>query len=143
VSALAKILQPARDDFWTHHLTLRSARSHKPQLLLGEARVTDLAVNVILPWLFARAKEGQNAQLQSALETTYCTWPAAEDNSVLKLARQRLLGSSSKKLFHTAASQQGLLQITRDFCDHSNAVCDQCRFPELVNAWNTQTTAHA
>jgi len=140
-SALAKILQPKRDDFWTHHLTLRSARSTKPQLLLGEARVTDLAVNVILPWLFARAKEGQNAPLQSALETTYCAWPAAEDNSVLKLARQRLLGGTSRKFFHTAASQQGLLQITRDFCDHSNAICNQCRFPELVRAWGVNSVS--
>jgi hypothetical protein len=31
-----------------------------------------------------------------------------------------------------AAAQQGLLQIVRDFCDHSNAICADCRFPELV-----------
>lgn len=140
-ASLAKILQPARDNFWTHHLTLRSARSTKPQLLLGEARVTDLAVNVILPWLFARAKEGQSASLQSALESTYCAWPAAEDNSALKLARQRLLGNTSAKIFRTAAAQQGLLQITRDFCAHTNAICDQCQFPELVRAWSVNATA--
>jgi len=132
---LGKILHPPRDDFWTHHLTLRSARSAKLQLLLGEARVTDLAVNVILPWLHARAKAGENAPLLSALESTYSTWPAAEDNSVLKLARQRLLGSTSQKVFRTAAAQQGLLQITRDFCAQTNATCDQCRFPDLVRAF--------
>jgi len=133
-STLAKILHPRRDDFWSHHLTLRSPRSAKPQLLLGEARVTDLAVNVILPWLFARANEGRNELVQHAIESAYSEWPAAEDNSVLKLARIRLLGGTGLKLFRTAASQQGLLQIVRDFCDHSNAVCDQCRFPELVQA---------
>ena len=137
-ATLTKILHPRRDDFWSHHLTLRSPRSAKPQLLLGDARVTDLAINVILPWLFARAKEGQNAGLQTAIESTYCEWPAAEDNSVLKLARMRLLGGTSPKLFRTAATQQGLLQIVRDFCDHSNAVCDQCRFPELVQAWKVE-----
>ena len=137
-SSLAKILKPARDEFWSSHLTLRSARSTKPQLLLGEARVTDLAMNVILPWLWARAAEGRNASLQSALESRYAAWPAGEDNSVLKLARQRLLGGAGLKSFRTAAAQQGLLQIVRDFCDHSNAVCDQCRFPELVNAWKCE-----
>jgi hypothetical protein len=30
------------------------------------------------------------------------------------------------------AAQQGLLQILRDFCDHSNALCEHCQFPELV-----------
>lgn len=132
---LFEILHPRRDDFWSHHLTLRSPRSAKPQLLLGEARVTDLAVNVILPWLFARANEGKNVALRSAIESTYCAWPAAEDNSVLKLARQRLLASTNPKFFRTAASQQGLLQIVRDFCDHSNAICEQCQFPELVRAF--------
>lgn len=133
----AKLLQPRRDDFWSTHLTLRSAAG-KPQALLGEARVTDLAVNVILPWLWARATEGRNPGLAAQLETGYSHWPAGEDNAVLKLARQRLLGGNSGKLFRTAAAQQGLLQIVRDFCDHSNAVCDQCRFPELVKAWVVQ-----
>jgi hypothetical protein len=141
-ASLAKILQPARDEFWSTHLTLRSAKSAKPQLLLGEARVTDLAVNVILPWLWARAAEGRNEPLQAAIEARFVAWPAGEDNSVLKLARQRLLGSASLKLFRTAAAQQGLLQIVRDFCDHSNAVCDDCRFPELVSAWKVESGAH-
>jgi hypothetical protein len=53
----------------------------------------------------------------------------------LKLARQRLLGTSSEKNLKTAAAQQGLIQIVRDFCEHSNATCDSCKFPELVRAW--------
>lgn len=134
-ATLTRLLQPPRDEFWSRHLTLRSARSEKPQPLLGAARVTDLAINVILPWLWARAAEGRNPALQSSLESCYATWPAGEDNAVLKLARQRLLGSASLKRFRTAAAQQGLLQIVRDFCDHSNAVCEQCCFPDLVRAF--------
>jgi hypothetical protein len=96
-------------------------------------------VNVILPWLLARAVEGRDAGLQSKIETRYFAWPAGEDNAVLKLARQRLLGGGVLKLFRTAASQQGLLQVKRDFCDHSNAICERCRFPGLVQAF---TKAH-
>jgi hypothetical protein len=66
------------------------------------------------------------------VETCYFHWPAAEDNSVLKLARQRLLGGAHRGALNTAAAQQGLIQITRDFCDHSNSVCHQCRLPEMV-----------
>ena len=140
-ASLAKILQPPRDEFWSSHLTLRSARSARPQLLLGEARVTDLAVNVILPWLWARAAEGGEACLQTAIEARAAAWPAGEDNSLLKLARQRLLGGACPKLFRTAAAQQGLLQILRDFCDRTNAVCDQCRFPGMVRAWKVSSPA--
>jgi hypothetical protein len=81
--------------------------------------------------------EGRNERLKLELERRYFAWSAAEDNSVLRLARQRLLGGSrSGKLFHTAAAQQGLLQIVGDFCAHSNALCEECRFPGLVRQWS-------
>lgn len=133
---LAEILHVECDDFWSWHMTFKSARSRKPQALLGDARVTDLAVNVILPWLWIRAVEGGNEKIQSEVERRFLAWPTAEDNSVLKLARQRLLGGASAKALKTAAMQQGLMQIVRDFCEHSNAACDACKFPELVRAFS-------
>jgi hypothetical protein len=73
--------------------------------------------------------------LQEKMESRFLAWPSAEDNSVLRLARNRLLGGASAREVKGAAAQQGLLQIVRDFCEKSNAVCDQCRFPELVRDW--------
>jgi hypothetical protein len=29
------------------------------------------------------------------------------------------------------------MQVVRDFCEHSNAICTGCRFPELVRGWAT------
>jgi hypothetical protein len=133
--SLLEILQVEGDDFWSWHWTLRSPKLKAPQPLLGAARTTDLAVNVILPWLWSRAAEGKNRELREAIERRYFDWPAGEDNAVLKLARQRLLGSTGRRHVGGAAAQQGLLQIVRDFCDRANAVCDGCRFPELVGAW--------
>ena len=136
VDSLREILEVERDEFWSWHWTFRSARLKKPQPLLGDARVTDLAVNVILPWLWTRAAEGKNGKLQRVIEHRYTVWPQAEDNSILKLARQRLLGVGRSRALRSASAQQGLIQITRDFCEHSNAVCENCRFPELVRGWN-------
>ncbi|KAF0171046.1 MAG: Uncharacterized protein FD161_4442, partial [Limisphaerales bacterium] len=85
------------------------------------------------PWLWARAAAGRNVPLRAAAEARFLAWPAGEDNAALRLARERLLaGSPPRGLFQNAAAQQGLLQIVRDFCEHSNALCDACRFPELV-----------
>jgi hypothetical protein len=137
LESLHEIFQVERDEFWSWHWTFKSARMIKPLPLLGEARITDLAVNVVLPWLWIRAKEGRNEKLQREVERRFFAWPAAEDNSVLKLARQRLLGTSNARALKDAARQQGLMQIVRDFCEHSNAVCADCRFPELVRAWKS------
>jgi hypothetical protein len=37
-----------------------------------------------------------------------------------------------------AAAQQGLIQMVPDFCDHSNAICEHCKLPELVKDWTAQ-----
>lgn len=133
--SLCKILEVRHDEFWSRHWTFRSGRLREPQPLLGRARVTDLAMNVILPWLWIRAVEGKNESLQRALEQRYFTWPPAQDNSVLRLARQRLLDRSRRRFWRNAAVQQGLMQIASDFCGRSDALCGDCRFPELARGW--------
>ncbi len=132
MASLLEILAVERDEYWSWQWTFRSARLAKPQPLLGAARLTDLVMNVILPWFWARATSGKNEALRQVAENRYLAWPGAEDNTVLRLARQRLLGGTSARSFKTAAAQQGLLQIVRDFCNQSNAVCTDCQFPELL-----------
>jgi hypothetical protein len=138
--SLLDSLQSPADEFWSRHWTLRSARMPKAQPLLGATRVTDLAINVVLPWLWRRAREGANAKLLAEAERRYFAWPAAEDNAVLRLARNRLLGGRHDVKLSSAAQQQGLLQVVRDFCDHSNALCADCKFPELVRNWKISAT---
>jgi len=132
LDSLHEALQVGPDEFWSWHYTFRSARLKKAQPLLGGTRVTDLAVNVVLPWLWIRAADGKNDALRNRIEQRYFAWPSAEDNSLLRLARQRLLGGASRKVLRGAAAQQGLIQIVRDFCERSNALCDNCQFPKLV-----------
>lgn len=132
---LELLAPPAADSvpFWSHHWTLRSAAFARPQPLLGAPRVTDLALNVILPWLWARAESGSaRPELRAKVERIWLAWPAGEDNSVLKLARQRLFGGGRPRLPGRAVIQQGLLQVTRDFCNQAGALCTDCLFPELV-----------
>jgi hypothetical protein len=100
--------------------------------------VTDRAVNVVLPWLWTRAAEGGNEKIRQAIEHRYAAWPLAEDNSLLKLVRQRLLGTGRSRALRSAAAQQGLIQISRDFCEHADAICTDCRFPELVRDGSAQ-----
>jgi hypothetical protein len=133
--SLTKVLQIERDDFWSWHWTFRSTRLAKPQPMLGVTRATDLAVNVILPWFWIRATEGKNEKLRQVAEHRFFAWPCAGDNAPLKLARQRLLGGARADILRGAAAQQGLLQILRDYCEHSNAICQDCKFPELVRNW--------
>jgi hypothetical protein len=132
VASVLDTLQASPDDFWSWRWTFRSKRRPHPQPFIGAARASDLVINVILPWFWVRAVTGQNLPLQQTAEHRYFDWPKTEDNSVLRLARQRLFGETGARQFRLAADQQGLLQIVRDFCDHSNAICDQCLFPQMT-----------
>lgn len=135
LDSLLDCLQPPEDPFWSSHWSLRSSRLPKPQPLLGASRLTDLAVNVILPWFWMRARAGQNERLERVAEDRFFDWPMAQDNALLRLARQRLFGRTDLRWLKSAAAQQGLLQIVRDCCNHSNAICAQCPFPDLVRSW--------
>jgi hypothetical protein len=139
-NALLEDLQVPDDNFWSWHWTLNSARLANAQPFLGAARVTDLAVNVVIPWLWTRAVEGNNETVRQKLEERYFKWPAGDDNSILRLARERLLDGNGGRLFSGAAAQQGLIQIVRDFCDHSDSLCQDCRLPYLVQEFlNTKS----
>ena len=134
VSSLLRLLQVGNDGFWSWHWTLRSPRLGKAQPLLGATRVTDLAINVILPWLWVCALDGKESERRE-IERRYLDWPAAEDNSVLRLARQRLLGGAGPRELASAAAQQGLIQIVRDFCENTNPICEGCRLPDLLHKY--------
>ena len=91
-ASLLACLQAPEDEFWSWHWGLGGPRLARPQPLLGATRVTDLAVNVILPWFWVRAEAGRNGPLRQIAEERYRAWPAAQDNALLRLARRRMLG---------------------------------------------------
>lgn len=129
---LMKILEQRTPSFWEDHCTFSSQPLPRKSPLIGRARQTDLAVNTILPWLYARASSGRDRSLAGRLRLAYLAWPKSEDNSVLRLARQRLLGTRSGRVLKTAGHQQGLLQIVRDFCAHTDSLCTDCPFPDYI-----------
>ena len=107
--------------------------------LLGTGRLHDLAVNVLLPWLHARATAANNDGLAARVAERYFAWPKAQDNSRLKFVRQRLFGGRRVPL-RGAALQQGLLQVQADFCNRTNALCEDCAFPDLVRRYSLLKT---
>ena len=133
-SSLLTILTPQEDVFWNRHWTLRSRAMDEPKPLLGPDRTTDIAMNVLLPWAWIRARLGHNDRLQNAILSRYLEFPAGSTNTVMRLAQNRLFAGKTSAFERKAALQQGVHQIVRDFCNTTDAVCTHCRFPELVRS---------
>jgi hypothetical protein len=94
----------------------------------GTIYITDLYHGIIQEATWSRP----GTYLRKRIEQRYFDWSPAEDNAVLRLARERLLGTTSPAVLPSAAAQQGLIQIVRDFCENSNAICEKCHLPDLV-----------
>lgn len=124
-SSLLELLEGKPDEFWSWHYTLTSKKAKRLEPLIGKQRVTDLAVNVVLPWFWAKGEKAKAEEL-------YQTWPAAEDNSVLRKLRMRLFANATPPVLRKAAIQQGLIQVSRDYCERCNSLCEGCEFPGVV-----------
>jgi hypothetical protein len=129
---LLALFQPSQDDFWSWHWAYPAGKAIKEIPLLGSARLTDMAVNVVLPWFWMRAKSSGNAALQKSAVHRYEVWPKSEDNVEIRKLCRRMLGGQHHFKFRLAMEQQGLLQLAKDFCKQSNALCQDCRLMQMV-----------
>lgn len=125
---LLKILSPQNQDpFWEKHYTLKSKPTVKALPLLGTDRTTDLFINVIAPWLYARTKG--NASSQKLILKRILNWPGSSKNIKTTHALTRFYGNTPHPKLNLAYQQQGLLQIISDFCSKSDSCCGNCSFP--------------
>ncbi len=99
---------------------------------LGEKRILDIGVNLLLPLLHARACQENDVFRQDWCEAAFLHLPRLQGNQITQRVVHRLLvpASRQQEIIQTAAQQQGLLAINRDFCQHLNG---NCRFCPLNN----------
>lgn len=102
----------------------------RPARLLGEARVRDIVVNVLLPALHALGLSRQDERLSDLARQTYLTVPSLQDNRLLKEACHRFFvpPSRGKAILSRAVVQQGLLEVYRSFCVALDGDCASCPF---------------
>jgi len=101
-----------------------------PGILLGQSRLRDIIINVILPFLCAHAEKTNNPELSNIVRQAYLEHPVLQHNRMLEEARHRFLvpPSRSKSLIRRACEQQGLLEIYRSFCGTLHGDCENCPF---------------
>jgi hypothetical protein len=102
----------------------------RPARLVGEDRVRDLAVNVLLPALHALGLSRGDTRLSDLARETYLAAPCLQDNRLLKEAAHRFFvpPSRAKTTLNGAVAQQGLLEIYRSFCLALDGDCANCPF---------------
>lgn len=102
----------------------------KGAALLGESRRREMALNVLLPFLGARAElDGDEAAKGLAIDA-WLRLPRMQENTLLKKSALRFLSPPSRlrTLARRAAQQQGLMDIFQNFCLALDHACADCPF---------------
>ena len=120
-----KFNEAAGADFWSSRTTFYSRPLKKPVAYIGEERVSQIIVNTFLPVALALNED-------SAAERNIYGWweklPACSLNRITKYASKRIgFGNAIDK----ERSQQGLMQLFRDYCDTKKGVCAGCAFRNI------------
>ena len=81
--------------------------------LIGADRASDLAVNVVLPFVRAWGNQTRDAGLSARALALYRGWPPLQENAVTQEAARLLgvTGDEGKALRRTARRQQGLIRV--------------------------------
>ncbi len=112
---------------WEPYLDYRR-RLRRPERLLGKSRIDDILANVLLPFLAALAEHAGRGGRRELARRAWLRLPRLQNNRVLAEAAHRLLSPPSRvrDVARTAAEQQGMIQVYRDFCLTLHHDCENC-----------------
>ncbi len=122
----------ARHDFWSHRANWRR-RLNQPAGLMGQGLFNEIVVNAILPWIWAREYAEERAHRLIEIEQIYLNWPATPDNSRLRNLNWRLMGNKMQIRKMKAGAVQGLLGVSRFYCEKFNSLCEGCPMPDRLS----------
>jgi hypothetical protein len=107
----------ATDQFWQLHYDFgRASRGARPWLI-GSPRAGEVAVNVLLPFLYALGQHLGDGRLSDRAQALYRRYPATAPNRVTREMVRQLGGERGMASARTACRQQGLIHLYKNWCD--------------------------
>jgi len=119
---LEKVLMITTNDYWARHFDFGFGSKQGIPALLGSSRAADIAVNVLLPFTFARGKLTSQPELAGKALDLYSHYPKLAANTIERHMCNQLGVSSS--FVKSAQRQQGLIHIYNTLC--SQGKCYGC-----------------
>lgn len=119
------------DPFWQKHTSFLSPELKKHAVLLGNDRIIELLIDVIIPALHAYASVSGEFKLTAKIESLYLAMPKTGSNKTVREVVNRCF-PGKEAIFRTAAAQQGLLHIHKTWCEKLACNCKACPIYQLV-----------
>lgn len=131
------LIEAQPQPFWARRTGFGAPCLPRPAALIGEARTTEMIVNVIVPLLLAMSREADQARVERRLHNVYCSLRPLSDNSVTEYMKTHVFGDAERadRAVDSMRRQQGLLQLFHDYCESNSATCESCGFLAAVEGF--------
>lgn len=121
---IEKLFKPEHDSYWAVHYDLgKKSKSKAPAKLLGQQRLIDIIINVIIPVVYFYSEEFGNKQVKSNLLELYYNMKIKPDNAVTRMLEAQLFEGRKVKV-NTPAMEQGAIQLHNFYCTRER--CMEC-----------------
>ncbi|NUN70391.1 MAG: DUF2851 family protein [Bacteroidetes bacterium] len=121
VGRLTAMLQCGEHPYWSYHYAFGETAGSR-HAVLGTARIHDIIVNAVVPFVCLYATVFRDDHLASHCLNLASELPLLEDNGVLRTMRSQLVRAALPLSF--AYQQQGLLQLHKRYCTAGR--CPEC-----------------
>ena len=123
---LLDCLTPPSSGYWADHCHFGRGVPQRGSALIGQARASDIIVNVLLPIALVWAEESQSSRLRDAVQRLYDSYPKLQENHITQQIEAQIFTEHQpiKLISPCAKTQQGALYLYKNFC--VSQLCDLC-----------------
>ncbi|MBF0633329.1 MAG: DUF2851 family protein [Nitrospinae bacterium] len=133
IEKVETLFETPPEEYMATHYTIGGKKLSRPRSLIGTDRVTAMMINVIIPYMLARARRIKSAAEEETIRRIYHAIPPGQSNCVVGFMADRLSSAFSKKeLICKTPRQQGLIQIYADYCTANGKGCEDCGFLKYI-----------
>jgi hypothetical protein len=125
---LKSLLEPYDDYYWSKNYFF-SRQSKRTYQLLGEERLNDIIINVIIPFVYLYSVTFKNSDITKNVLNFYSDLKIKADNSVVKVIKTQLLNHTRIKI-NSPAIEQAAMQLYNFYCTRER--CEMCEIGKSV-----------
>ncbi len=122
VSKLNSYFEPAKDEYWSAHYDFGKSSKSK-NILAGKQRITDIMINVLLPYVKVYSEIFNKPILLENLKKLYKQLKISTDNKIIRVINDQLIQKRKLKI-NTPAHEQAVIQLYNFYCTREK--CDKC-----------------
>jgi hypothetical protein len=119
---LAAGLTVADDGYWAGRYDFGKGYPGLSNWLIGQSRADDIAINVLLPFVYTWGQADGQPDFAEKAFALYCQYPDVETNTVERHMRAQF--ALKPALVDSARRQQGLLHLYKKWCTQGR--CREC-----------------